>query len=172
MKEIYKNIYVGNAMDAQSLIGDYDWAFVHCCKTFHQSMLGYRGSLLKTDPNYAFYRQGSRLALNLVDMDNFSKDYLDHYHKMFQTAIDFIDEQLLQNKKVLLHCDQGESRGPSIALLYMGSKIKFGSVEFEEAKEKFMAIYPNYSPKGCMYYNLKELWNIWCGGNVWISNDR
>ncbi len=60
------------------------------------------------------------LILNMVDAKDpelFSKEMID-------AALDFMDETLSRGLKVLVHCDRGESRSPSIALLYVAARLK------------------------------------------------
>lgn len=68
MVEVYQNIFVGNETDAYSVLNNNEWAILHCCKhPFHTQMVGYKGSLKPTDPNYSHKICGNRMALNLVD---------------------------------------------------------------------------------------------------------
>ncbi len=77
---------------------------------------------------------------------------------LFDKSIEFIDEHLDLNKKVLIHCNQGMSRSPSIGLLYLAVKEKINNSTFNIAKEEFLKIYPNYSPSGVQEF-LIENWN-------------
>ena len=56
-----------------------------------------------------------RLYLNLIDPPNpayIPKEIID-------AALEFIDKGLKDGKRVLVHCNQGESRSPGIGLLYL-----------------------------------------------------
>ena len=69
--------------------------------------------------------------LNMVDTENpmfFHKEMIDQ-------ALNFIDEMRTSNQNVLVHCNQGESRGPSIALLYMASRLDTLPTDSLEAAE-------------------------------------
>ena len=78
MKEIYHDIFIGSEPDYYAIQRESNWAILHCCKhPFHCQFVGYRGTLPPTHPNYALKRIENEMALNLVDMDRFSENYLD-----------------------------------------------------------------------------------------------
>ena len=151
MKEIYHDIFVGNEQDYYTIQRESNWAILHCCKhPFHCQFVGYRGTLPSTHPNYALKRIENEMALNLVDMDRFSENYLGFNRDMFATAFSFLDEYRLQGYKILIHCNQGESRAPTIGLLYctlgsiricrfryLCSKIK-GNIPCIHAEKKYI----------------------------------
>jgi predicted protein tyrosine phosphatase len=155
MFRVYANLYCGNDEDYLNLEkecvpGEVDqptngWAVLHACKeSYHRSFVGYttRGCP-KDSQEYFWAERGNRLALNIVDAPKpefFAKEMIDK-------ALEFIDQKLNEGYKVLVHCNQGESRSPSLCLLYMVSKGLFGQeVDFEKAEEAFRNIYPSYNP--------------------------
>jgi len=77
---------------------------------------------------------------------------------LFESSLVFIDKNLNKGKKVLIHCNQGISRSPSIGMLYLATKEKIRNVSFDLAKEDFMKIYPDYQPSGIREF-LTENWN-------------
>ena len=92
MKEIYHDIFIGNEQDYYAIQRESNWAILHCCKhPFHCQFVGYRGTLPPTHPNYALKRIENEMALNLVDMDRFSENYLDFNRDMFDTAFSFFN---------------------------------------------------------------------------------
>lgn len=162
MIEVYPNLFVGNQ-------GDYDydvseqtgWAVVHACKEpYHRRTLGYPGQgAPRNHPEYLVARRDDRLIMNIVDAPNpafFAKEMIDQ-------ALDFIDEALARNLKVLVHCNLGESRSPSIALLYLASRKKtLPSESLEVAEAAFRQVYPGYNPNlGIRGYILQN-WNSYC----------
>ena len=162
MLEVYPGLFVGNQDDY-----DYDvsrrtgWAVVHACKEpYHRQALGYRTQgAPKNHPEYLVALRGNRLILNLVDADNpmfFDKGMIDR-------ALGFIDQQLAEEISVLVHCNQGESRGPSIALLYMAARLNaLPTDSLEVAEQKFRLIYPNYFPKPGIRGHLSRYWQQYC----------
>ncbi|HLW01388.1 MAG TPA: hypothetical protein VKT82_22220 [Ktedonobacterales bacterium] len=98
--------------------------------------------------------------LNIVDADNaafFSKEGL------IDPALDFIDESRGKELQILVHCNQGESRAPSIALLYMAARLGILPTESLEAAEaQFRPLYPNYFPKHGIRGHLRQYWRQYC----------
>lgn len=159
MEEVYKNIYVGNQNDYDSA-NTSEWAVVHACKDpFHKELVGYRGNLSPNHSNYALIEKGNRLALNLVDMDTFSDSYFEHHKKMLIYTIDFINRKIKEGKKILIHCNQGQSRSPSIAMLYLASIGVFNYNSFEKTEELFKANYPEYNPRINIRENIRRSWS-------------
>lgn len=116
MLEVHSGLFVGDEADERHARGEPGWFFVHACKEpYHRQALGYTGrAASKDDPEYLIARRDGRLILNLVDVADVN--YV--APEIIDTALDVIHAQL-NSTKVLLHCNQGQSRSPSIALLYL-----------------------------------------------------
>ena len=141
MIELAPNLYVGN--DSDCLYSAKNFAIVHACKTCHQKGVGYRGNLSSTHPNYLIYENGNHLFLNLVDMD---REFLPKYnHPIMKSAMSFIGKNI-DVKKVLVHCNQGQSRSPAICLVYLAKTGKIVNGSYQEAKNEFVGLYPAYQP--------------------------
>ena len=154
MFEVYHNLFVGNKNDCFLDIRK-GWVVIHACKSpCHQRAVGYRGSLPKDHPNYLIKEQESHLFLNIIDPD---KPLF--MAQLFITSLDFIEKNIPQ-RKVLIHCNNGISRAPSLALLYMAKKAKvIPNEDFSTARMEFTKIFPAYSPsKGIELYFTKN-WN-------------
>ena len=142
MKEIYKNLWVGNEDDVVKA-REKGYAIVSACKdgvSSHRQLLGYTSmGAPRSSSEYLVARRKSHLYLNLIDGDDpsFIPD------KLIDDALSFISEHLEKNKPVLVHCVEGKSRGPSIALLWL---VLNGLLPFEGAFRKFKQLYPDYSP--------------------------
>jgi len=159
MKEIYTGLYVGNEHDYEyNVRGRDNWRVVHACKEpYHRKLLGYktRGAP-KNHPEYLMATRGNRLYLNLVDANDPS------YIKktIIDKALNFINEGLASGKKVLVHCNRGESRSPSIGLLYLAVYTDSLTVEsFNEAEKSFKQIYPYYNPGNGMRRFIINHWD-------------
>jgi len=96
------------------------------------------------------------LTLNLVDADNVSYIPI----PLIDRALDFINEKITK-KRVLVHCNQGHSRAPSIGFLYL---LKYTdllkNLSFEEAVEKYKTLYSWWTPNRgmalfCVFYYRK-----------------
>jgi hypothetical protein len=133
------------------------WAVVHACKEpFHRMALQYSGrGCPKDHPEYLWSeRIGNRLALNIVDAP--SSIFFDK--SMVDKALDFIEQKLSEGFKVLVHCNQGESRSASICLLYL---IKHGIIKgetFEDCEVELLKVYPEYNPGTGIRGFAKEHW--------------
>ena len=157
MKEIYKNLYVGSLSDCSNEIKD-GWVVIHACKSpCHQNAVKYRGNLLKTHPNYLIKEQEPHLFLNMVDM-NVPLDHL-YTGPIINATMNFIQKNI-QTKKVLIHCNQGLSRSPALALVYLAKVAKvINNQNYEMAKTDFIRIFPNYQPGSGLEYYLIHSWN-------------
>lgn len=158
MIEVHERIHVGTRNDYENIVkGKEKWCVVHACKDpYHRSALGYTGrSAPKDHAEYLVARRPNRLILNLVDANDpkyFAKE-------IFVAALDFIDESLSEGKDVLIHCNQGESRGPSIALLYLAARARVIPADsLESAEEAFRMLYPEYSPNSGVRGHLAQNW--------------
>jgi len=144
MIEVSKNLFVGNILDGKNINPEDGFAIVHATKTCHKAELGYAHSLSNTHPYYLVLELGTDLFLNMVDMD---KPLMPVYtNPIMKAAFIFIQKQLADNKKVLVHCDQGNSRAPSVAMLFMAASGKLPAVSYDKCKETFLVLYPNFSP--------------------------
>lgn len=145
MQKIYDNLYVGGDEDCM----EFEGAIVHACQSCF--VRGVHGNI----GDKKVFENNNDLYLNLLDISSLSFDYA---FPMIKRSIEFIDEHI-KDKPVLVHCNFGMSRSPSIALLYMARKgyIKNGS--FKEALKDFHDIYPYYSPGMGMYRYFDNYWN-------------
>lgn len=157
MKEVFRNLFVCNQVDYEnSVLPESEYSIVLAAKEpFHRSALGYTGrAASKLDPEYLIARRDNKLILNLVDAPKaefFNKDIID-------TALYFIEDELLDGKKVVIVCNKGESRSASIAMLFL---IKNGTLDFDnfvDIEAKFMSIYPPYNPGDGMRGFVLENW--------------
>lgn len=157
MIEIFPNLFIGTEQDYERQVrGQHDWMIVHACKEpYHRNELGYtsRGAP-KGHPEYLIARRANRLILNLVDAPDpayIPKEIID-------AALEFIHKGLSESHKVLVHCNLGESRSPSIGLLYLAIYTDKLSKDFSLAEQAFRNIYPAYNPRAGMRGFLAENW--------------
>jgi len=157
MIEVAKNLFIGNQDEYEYKVkGNEGWTIVHACKEpYHRDLLGYtsRGAP-KTHPEYLLAKRGDCLFLNIVDVE--SPDYI--AKDIIDAALMFIREALKNNCKCLVHCNQGESRSPSIGLLYLAINGSL-SKDFVEAENEFRKLYPSYNPKNGIRGFIINHWN-------------
>jgi len=162
MIEIAPDLYVGNQANYEAL-GlthvecklDREWAVVHACKEpHHREMLRYTGKAAPKDhPEYLFGYRGNRLILNLVDVD----DPKFVAPELVDAAMSFIRENLRAGRKVLIHCNQGRSRSPVLAMLFL-APLMGGDGSFEDGEDRFRILYPHYDPARGMREYAKANW--------------
>ena len=141
MLEVYSNLFIGTLRECFFTQRD-DWAVIHACKSpCHQRALGYKGNLPKNHPNYLVYENGNHLFLNMIDP---SEPLF--VPPLFVASLDFIEKHI-SKRKVLIHCNLGLSRSPSIALLYLAKRAKVINGErYRKAAQDFVKLFPNYQP--------------------------
>ena len=157
MRKVYTNLFIGSDADCATCVINPEFSVIHACKTCHQRAVGYIGSLPSTHPNYLIYENGAHLFLNMVDMPN---ELLSRFtNPIFNCAIGFINREI-QKKKILIHCNMGQSRSPSIGLIYLATTGTISNNSFETAMEEFRRLYPEYFPgTGIMLY-MQHNWDF------------
>jgi len=166
MIEVFPGLFVGSEHDYECVVcRQFDWSVVHACKEpYHRSALGYSGRAApKTHPEYLVARRGGRLILNLVDAPNpayIPKEVID-------AALEFIDSKLTNGKRVLVHCNEGYSRAPSIALLYLVSRTdRLAGHDVDTALTAFQSLYPPYNPALGMSGFVRAHFGFYCRRNT------
>ena len=152
MVEITKNLYVGDDDDFKTI--DDNWYVIHACKEpYHRKLLGYTTRSCPMSDEYYYAERDNILYLNLVDAK--TVQYIPKI--VINKAIDFIENNINEHK-ILLHCNKGESRSPSIALLYLN---KIGIIHENNPLtgiDEFRKIYPNYKPNPGMFQYVLQNW--------------
>jgi len=152
MIEVANALWVGSQLDYEQIDNPHEWAVVHACKEpYHRQELGYttRGAP-KDHPEYLFCERDNRLILNLVDVDD--PKYV--APEIIHAAVEFIRKH--QGKNIIVHCNQGRSRSPTIAMLYLASTL---GGDFEAAEEAMRSRYPDYAPANGMREFARANWD-------------
>lgn len=162
--KVFPRLHVGSTADFTSLESMWDagltnperWAVVHAAKEpYHRDFVGYvERAAPKDHPEYLFARRDNRLALNLIDVADVRFMPLD----LWSAAMSFISEHYEQGRDVLVHCNQGGSRAPSVALLWMSQFYPWRDLSAEEAEEQFRELYPAYNPAAGPRDFVRENW--------------
>jgi hypothetical protein len=119
-------------------------AVVHACKDpCHRSAVGYTTrSIPNSHPNYLGKETEYHLYLNLIDPPQ----------PLFrvQSFVVFLAfmEKHIGERQIVIHCNQGESRAPSLALLYLAKRTAIiPSSSYPIAAAAFRTnLYPGYQP--------------------------
>jgi hypothetical protein len=108
----------------------------------HQSVVGWSGRGCNRDnPYYLFKETEEAIYLNMIDGDN--PAYVSN--EMIDPALGFIKRALGNEEEVFIYCSLGESRSPSIALMYL---LENDLIDREDADKVFREnYYSEYKPK-------------------------
>ena len=160
MIEVYKNLFVGSTEDWKKLNDTSGWKILQVSHKIHQQTKGYTKGCNKDDPEYYYCIRDNRMILNIIDNDYLDNRYIDGIIDTIQQGLKFIQDNI-RKYKVLVHCDQGQSSSPTVALLYL---IVYTSLykEFNDIEEIIMDFikqkYPNYQPAGQMKRILERIY--------------
>lgn len=172
--EVFPDLFVGGGDDFELVTSAPDWEsswFVISAakEPWHRRAVGYEGrGAPKDSPEYLIAERPkdgptSHLILNLVD----AADPAYIPAAIVDKALETLDRVLLEpnTRKVLLHCNQGLSRSPTLALLWLGSvDARFVDLDFDDAVKLFKTLYPSFDPAGGMAGYAREHWQG--GGNA------
>lgn len=162
MLEVHPGIFVGRvgecSLHGGRLTGD--WAIVHAYPACHRDALGYTTPLAPKGPEQLLARREQHLFLNMRDAEEptfYSKEAL------IDPALAFMDEMRAKEANILIHCEQGLSRSPSLALLYLATRLgALPNASLAAAEEQFKTLYPNYSPGYGIWAHMQRNWEAYC----------
>lgn len=160
MIEVFPNLYVGDQTDEIDVRGriaaGQEWVIISAAKDpYHRAALQYKTlGAPKDHEEYLYAVRPRRLILNLVD----AADPAYIRDEIVEITMQTINMGL-SGGKVLIHCNQGQSRAPTLALLWMHSLApslaitKYSELNYDDAVELFRRTYPTYAPaKGMAEY--------------------
>ena len=160
--EVAPGLWVGDQVAYETAVkGVPGWRIVHACKEpYHRALLGYSGRAAPKDhPEYLWAERGDQLFLNLVD----APDPAYVPAPLVEKALAWIHDSLVGGSKVLVHCNVGESRSPTLALLYLATYTDgLPRDDLVAAEVVFRSLYPRYAPGLGMRGFLAQHW----GGSV------
>lgn len=160
MNKVYEynnnSLYFTNADEYDRVVKDCPGLSALLCakNPYHKEIVGYERNCPKDHPEYlvAYRPKEHIMALNMVDSPKpeFFSD------KMVLAGIDFIQNELAQNNDVVVVCNQGESRSPTMCLIYLISIGAFEkSISHNELVNQFKEFAPEWNPRnGILEYAL------------------
>jgi hypothetical protein len=155
MVKVHDRLFVGNVTTCRP--GSTEFAVVHACKSpCHQQSVGYKGNLPPLHPNYLVLRRPYDLYLNIIDppVPLFKIE-------IFVEFLRFASEHYDGGGSVLVHCNQGESRAPTLALLFLAKHLGVIPTDsFSVAKERFASLYSGYRPGAGIQQFLTANWGM------------
>jgi hypothetical protein len=157
MEEVYPRLWVGGDEDYHKVAKRDNWSILRACKygpSGHRDILGYNTLAAPEGKHRLWVRKGNVLALNILDLDD--PNFIDD--EMIDTGLTFIKDELAKGKDVLVACNQGKSRGPSIVLAFMQSVGEF-PYSFVWSERIFRTLYPNYDPAQGIRHYVRGRWS-------------
>jgi len=145
MTKMYENIYLGTRADWLKISqSDYsNWAVLHACASCFSDRASDR-----------IFQTENELFLNWVDSSN-PDDFL---VEEFYAAFNFIDKWK-GSHSVLIHCDYGQSRSPSLLMAYLALRQQSLPPTFFAALSEFQKLCPQHvSPSGILKF-IKQEWD-------------
>lgn len=132
---------------------DENVSYLLCAKNpFHKNVVGYENKCSKDHQEYlvAYRPENNVMALNMVDAPKveFFSD------KMIYPAIEFIGKELENHRNVVVICNKGESRSPTMCLMYMMKNNVFDkNLSHSEVFSEFSKLARNWNPRlGILQY--------------------
>lgn len=149
---VHDGIFVGPGADTYKFAG----SILHCARDPWFSLAAKQKPsddwFRAEQSGPTFVRQAyNELALNMVDAD--SPRYFSD--EMVNAGLEFITERLAEGDPVLVHCNMGISRSPSMVFLWM-FEHGFLDFNFDRAANQFQALYSKWSPGLGIWQYLKQ----------------
>jgi predicted protein tyrosine phosphatase len=136
MREVHDRLYVGGADDCFE--GGAGWVVVHACRHPCHRLAVARLGLEERQ----VVEEGSDLFLDLVDAPVPPPS-----SAPFTAFLAFAAASWRRGEHLLVHCNQGLSRAPGLALLLLARRLgALPAGSYDEAAGAFSALYPAYSP--------------------------
>ena len=158
MKAITEWLYCGSDADVDEFRELFPQGrIVHAAKEpWHREALGYTGrGAPKDSPEYLIAVRDDELILNLVDAAD--KKWI--AGECFDAAVEYIDAAYDDGVPVLVHCNQGGSRGPGIIFYWMYCTAE-DSGDFENTVDYFTEeMYEDFNPGAGVRAFLEEKFN-------------
>jgi hypothetical protein len=165
VEEIYHHVYVGDDTAYDRLKDKDGWSFLRCCKYGpggHAQTLGYHTLAAPEGREHFVVKRGHLMALNMLDLDD--PHYVDP--EMVQQGLDFAKEELLSGRKLLIACNAGQSRGPTMGLMFLRS-IGDMPHAYLMSQRIYHTIYDAYKPSQGIEQFARSVWpNLGVTGRV------
>jgi hypothetical protein len=142
--------------DRDCFTGDEEWAVVHACQSpCYDRALRERAGKGADAGSPPVLEDEYNLYLDILDPlePTFER-------QVFTESLAFLREHWEAEREILVHCNAGRSRSPSILLLFLAKELGvISESDFDSAKADFLSLYPEYWPTttGIQTY-LREHW--------------
>ena len=127
-------------------------ARIHACK--HPCHMEKFGQLAPSDRRYLGGEEAGELYLNLID----AKEPL-FQRNSFEYFLRFARDHWLDQRPIFIHCNKGQSRAPTLALLFMAKCLKvIPNTSYDDAWDEFQKCYGEYKPNSGIEQWMRENW--------------
>ncbi len=153
MQEVLPHLFFGDE-SACTHDGTGSVAVVHACKDpCHRRAVGYSGRKIPTShPHYLVLEREYDLFLNLIDPP--APLFM---MPSFVAFLAFVDKHI-EERRVIIHCNQGESRAPTLALLYLAKRTDHLPTDsYQSAARAFSEKHPHRPGRGIQTW-LSQHW--------------
>jgi hypothetical protein len=160
VERIWERLYVGN--DEDCFEGSGGWSVVHACRHPCFQLAATRAGLAVPFPGDPVVG-----SLHLTDGHDLYLDLVDGPEPCFTAApiarfLTFAEDHWRQGRRLLVHCNQGLSRSPSLALLLLARRLGgLPRESFDAAMRGLQKLYPDYAPGVGISLFLSRTWDDW-----------
>lgn len=129
------------------------WTVVHACR--HPCYRMAAASLTDAERRDSALAAESNLYLDLIDppLPLFGV-------APFVTFLDFVEPRWRRGEHLLIHCNLGRSRAPTLALLFLAKRLRtLPDASYELAAEAFRKTLPSYTPGAGIRSFLSAHWH-------------
>lgn len=168
MYKIANHLYVGGIEEFKMWKGMPSISILGACKEpLHRTYArlqgsdkdGYLGKAMpKDEPEYLWAERPHALYCNLIDVDDIK--YISD--DIINRALKFIDDEIAQDRDVLIICNKAQSRSPSIALMWLMTQPKAFNIDndYADVYDEFKSVYYwNYQPSKGFFEYTRKFWN-------------
>ena len=143
-KSVHSGLFIGSGADSYKFAG----SILHCARDPWYANAP--PDSLQIAPNVRLMHY-NEMALNMVDADH-PKYFSDH---MVDCGLNFISDRLAEGDALLVHCNMGLSRSPSVVFLWL-FEHGFLDDDFQYAVPQFHELYKDWCPGNGIWEYLKN----------------
>ena len=112
------------------------------------------------EPEYDVAQREAHLFVNLIDAQH--PAYV-HKEAQIDPVLAFMEAMRAQGASILVHCEQGWSRSPSLVLLFLATRLGvLPTASLSAAEAQFKTRYPGYAPSYGIWAHLHQHWQQYC----------
>ncbi len=158
--EVIDRVYCGGDADYERARSNSGWSFLRCCKegpNGHRQLLGYHTQGAPKGPHYLWVRKGNVMAVNSLDIDD-TEAGLKIPDEAIDKGLAFANERYKAGDKILIACNQGQSRGPSMCMAFLRTIGELPN-DFLRSEKIFETLYPKYDPGRGVRSAIRRRWD-------------